>query len=667
MNSNKKGSVVVRMYLGFAVLAASLIATNTINILGSDEIHSQLNIVAREAVPLVSDSNQTSVSLLAANKIFTDYLTNDDNEQSSQTLERFSEAQIAFEKSLENLEKSAEPIPGLKEKFPALHEIKERYFAEVQLAIENVNVQREAEKKIAKARRDFQRQQSALTIGMKELIAEKGSMTLKIISRTYFKKLAETESQTSDALASSDLDFVAKAMKKNFRSTKQLSSSFRSLSAQLPELKESFQADVDKFIVDVSRDGGILQQHQAYLKSSQRLSQNIANLAEDVDSAMLLLSDFRAAANSVMASSITSADHAFKNGLQNTLLIGTIVLLLTMVIGWSIARSVKAPLKSILRTLEALADGDMTQQVDIKQKNEFGELGEYINSLTSRLREILTQIRDTAESQTEVAAQNQSTTQATKTHLNEQRAQTTAVAAAMTQMEQSVKDVASSANQTKQKVKEVSDAATKGRKVMTGNITTTHQLSERLDQSVNAVSSLKEMSASIESILDVITNIADQTNLLALNAAIEAARAGEQGRGFAVVADEVRVLAKRTSDATSEIDSMISQLQSESQQAVTVMQDCVEQMNNSISQASDANSAMEEIEAIILSISDMSSQIVLAANEQSTTSEEIARNIVHISEISNISYEAMQTVSDTSEQLDQQANNQSELVHKFTV
>ncbi|RXJ72417.1 methyl-accepting chemotaxis protein [Veronia nyctiphanis] len=667
MKSPKKGSVITRMYLGFAVLAGSLIATNSINLLGSEEIHTQLNTVASEAVPLVSYSNQTSVSLLSADKIFKDYLTSNDSDRANQVLENFQAAQVNFEKASEKLQQSASVIPELDERFTQLNEIKERYFAEVQLAIENVNVQRETERKVAKARRDFQRQQSALTIGMKELIAEKGSTTLKIISRTYFKKLAETEAQTSDALASDDLEFIAKAMKKNFRSTKQLSSSFRSLSSQLPELKKTFQADVDKFIIDVSKDGGVLQQHQSYLLSSQRLNQNITNLARDVDSAMILLDDFRTSANTVMTNSIASADKAFTNGVKNTLLIGSVVLIMSILIGWNISRSVRLPLNQLLKTLDALTKGDMTQRVTVKERNEFGELGDYINSLTSHLRDILTQIRDTAESQTEVAAQNQTTTQTAKYQLNEQRQQTTAVAAAMTQMDHSVKDVANSANQTKEKVKEVSDAATKGRLVMTKNITTTHQLSERLDDSVNVVSSLKEMSANIGSILDVISNIADQTNLLALNAAIEAARAGEQGRGFAVVADEVRVLAKRTSDATSEIESMINQLQTESQQAVVVMQECVDEMNNSVNQASDANSAMEEIEAIILNISDMSSQIVLAANEQATTSEEIARNIEHISEISNISFEAMQTVSDTSDMLDQQANNQSELVHKFTV
>ncbi|WP_154124206.1 methyl-accepting chemotaxis protein [Grimontia hollisae] len=667
MAKKRQSSVIRRMYAGFAVLAVSLVATNTLNLNSSQDIHEQLEIVTSKALPLVSLSNEASVSLLAADKIFKDYLTSSNVAQSEQVLENFDVARKKFDTAVNNLNQAASGQEALAAKLEALRGIEKRYFSEASEAIGNYQRQQTAKENGIKAARQFQRMNTALALGMQDFVANNGSTTLKIISKTYFKKLQETETHTSDALASDKLEDVEKAMNGNRRSVKQLNYSFRSLTAQLPELKEKFQKDIDAFTRDVSREGGVLDQHYTYLVATNELYTNIGNLAAEVDNAMAILDQFRSEAESVMANSIQDANNTFQNGVRQTIVIGALILAITAFIGWHIARSVRKPLSSTLQVLEAITDGDMTKRIDVKEHNEFGQLADHINTLASNLQGILRQLRDAAQEQAEVAAANQSTTQNAKAQLNEQRQQTTAVAAAMTEMEHSVQDVANSARQTMEKVMEVGEAASKGREIMTRNISTTHQLSSRLDDSVAVVSSLQEMTANIESILDVISNIADQTNLLALNAAIEAARAGEQGRGFAVVADEVRVLAKRTSDSTSEIEEMISKLQSQSREAVQVMQECVEEMENSVTQASDANSAMEEIEAIILMISDMSSQIADAASEQSTTSADIARNVEHISVIADSSYSAMQDVAGASERLDQQAVNQNELVHKFTV
>ncbi|MEF1230812.1 methyl-accepting chemotaxis protein, partial [Vibrio fortis] len=197
---------------------------------------------------------------------------------------------------------------------------------------------------------------------------------------------------------------------------------------------------------------------------------------------------------------------------------------------------------------------------------------------------------------TETASINQKTSSTTQGQLSNQREQTANVATAMTEMSHSVQEVANSAQSSLTMVQQVESASESGRQIMNTNISTINQLETRLNESVVAVGELQQMSSQIGSILDVIRGIAEQTNLLALNAAIEAARAGEQGRGFAVVADEVRVLAQKTTQSTSEIETMISNLQSSSKTAGNVIESCMNDMEMSVEQASNANSAMEEIQ-----------------------------------------------------------------------
>ena len=235
----------------------------------------------------------------------------------------------------------------------------------------------------------------------------------------------------------------------------------------------------------------------------------------------------------------------------------------------------------------------------------------------------------------------------------------------MTEMEASVREVAQAAHHTLEQVMAVEKASEAGRSIMATNISTTHQLANKLTETGKVIGDVNNMSGNIGNILDVIRGIAEQTNLLALNAAIEAARAGEHGRGFAVVADEVRTLARRTADSTSEIRSMIEGLQQAVQRAVRVMNECSGEMESSVQQSSNANSAMEEIQAIITMISDMSSQIASAAEEQQATSAEISSNINRISEIADSNYEGIQEVANTSQVLDQLAVQQKTLVQRF--
>ncbi|WP_028864414.1 methyl-accepting chemotaxis protein [Psychromonas aquimarina] len=667
IKNNKQTSVIKRMYGGFAVMVLLFVATVLLMLNGTSRIHKQLESVNMDALPVLTFANQTSVKLLIADKIFKDFLTSQDAQRMLDYENKFSLAQQDFSEALLKLAEISAVHSALNDQLSELLALEERYFSESNKAMANYKTQLNAQLLRQKTARRFQKLQTDLRLGMIEYINDKGTDTVKLLAKGYFAKLKSIEIITSDALSSEDIGKISKAMKTNKRSVTRLKFAYQGIITQLPGFKEEFDKSTMQFIQDAGQKGGVLDQHFKYVQARNLLYDNISVLAAEVDQAMTILEAFRAEADQLMSGAIDNANQIYLDGYTQAILMGAGVTVFLLFLAWLLAQNVRKPLVSILKTLEALTAGDMTQRVHGNTFIEFNQLSAHINTLASNLQDILNKLSSTSGNLAEVAAQNQSTMSESQVRLNEQRQQTASVAAAMTEMEHSVKDVAASAQSSMDKVRDVEAAAQTGRAVMSDNISTIHLLSENLDESVKVVSTVQDMSSDIGSILDVIRHIAAQTNLLALNAAIEAARAGEQGRGFAVVADEVRVLAERTTKSTAEIEDMIQNLQQKSGQASTVMQSCVSEMNKSLTQTSDANSAMEEIQANIIEISKMSYHITHAAAEQSSTTNSIARSLEDISRIADSNSLSMEQVAQVSAELDQLAHQQNDLVHRFKV
>ncbi|ANU36776.1 methyl-accepting chemotaxis protein [Vibrio scophthalmi] len=662
-----KGSVIRRMYAGFALIILMFAVSTILALRGMEQIHQNFASVTNTSLPLVSMSNRTNVALLTADKLFKDYLTTQSFERMDVIRGEFIDAKAHFDQTLIDLEQASATSPELIERIEQVKAMEQRYFAEAADAMDNYRNMFEAQELVQQSTRQFQRLHAELSSGMKEYVDDQDKIAVKVMARSYFEKLKDAEVITSDALASSDTEFVAKAVAKNKKAVTHLNYSYRGLLTQLPSLKEKFDAPVNQFTIDIGQKGGVLDQHNNYLLSRQALYSNIANLTKEVDTSMALLNSFSETAQNGLNASLIEAGKVYDSGLVRSIFLCLVVVALAAGIGYHIAHSVRTPLTRILKTLEALSGGDMTQRIEIRYNNEFSRVSGHINDLADNLHNILVRLNEASDDLTHTANTNQETLTGTQSQLNQQRQQTASVATAMNQMSHSVEEVAQSAQSSLEMVGQVELASEQGRQIMSTNITTINQLETRLNQSVDAVKELQNMSSQIGSILDVIRNIAEQTNLLALNAAIEAARAGEQGRGFAVVADEVRVLAQRTTESTSEIENMISALQSSSTSANSVIQSCMDDMTLSVDQASNANSAMEEIQSLILEISHMSAHISSAAVEQNQTAAEIAQSIEEINGIADSSYHAMAEIANTSSSLTQLANQQGELVHRFKV
>lgn len=325
------------------------------------------------------------------------------------------------------------------------------------------------------------------------------------------------------------------------------------------------------------------------------------------------------------------------------------------------------PLNNVSYALEQIASGsgDLTQRIKVENNDEVGKLAHNFNTFVGSLQQLIGHIRQQSEQltgQSEYGAQraNQSASE-----LSLQQQEVTMVATAVTEMASATQEIASHAEQTAQAAQNSASSADNGRNLVLNTKASIHNLAQEVSQASSVISALNQHAQEISSVLATIQGIAEQTNLLALNAAIEAARAGEQGRGFAVVADEVRVLSQRTHNSTEEIKSTISVLQETTQRAVALMENSSKLANNSVADADTATHALEEINTAVALISDMATQIATAAEEQTHVTGEITQNVTAIKDVTEQLVEGAEDSLNQSNQLKQQAAQLSEKVATF--
>ncbi len=331
----------------------------------------------------------------------------------------------------------------------------------------------------------------------------------------------------------------------------------------------------------------------------------------------------------------------------------------------TIRHSLRRDTGILLRRLQSMAQGDLRDKVELKAQDEIGSIGRLVDHVVANTNGTLTVVKNDIEKLYDMVHTNLCTINATNEAISVQRNTAQSVASSTSEMEIAVEKVTEFAKSTLEEVKSAEEASDTCRRTMQDNITTTHTLSDRLRASSEAINKIHMMSSQIKAIVKTIADIADQTNLLALNATIESARAGESGRGFAIVADEIRDLAIRTAKSTKEVSNTINLLENAVTNSVDVMATCEGQMSNSLQQSSRANSSIEEIMGIIATISDMSEQIVMSCQQQTSSASEINQSIAHISKLAEDSYEQMTELQTNMDELNNLATNQSQEISKF--
>lgn len=313
--------------------------------------------------------------------------------------------------------------------------------------------------------------------------------------------------------------------------------------------------------------------------------------------------------------------------------ISVLAVILGLAAAMAISRMIVVPLRHTVQLAQRVADGDLTQAPAVTRRDELGQLQHAMYDMTMSLRTLIGRIGGSVGQIATAAEQLSAVTAQTSAGVQKQRVETEQVATAMHQMAATVQEVAQNAEQASLAARDADKQARQGDLVVQDAIGQVGSLAGEVEHSVQAIEELNTESGRIGTVLEVIRAVAEQTNLLALNAAIEAARAGEQGRGFAVVADEVRALARRTHDSTEEIEGLISNLQRVAQKAVEQMQTSRELTQRTVELASEAGAALGRITESVSTIEQMNQQIAAAAEEQSAVAENISESVTRVRDI----------------------------------
>ncbi|MEL4483488.1 methyl-accepting chemotaxis protein [Shewanella algae] len=429
---------------------------------------------------------------------------------------------------------------------------------------------------------------------------------------------------------------------------------------QLHKLDAPLQAFMGLHKQFLDRDSSDLPENTANMLTSME-SWHIYNNVETELKALMELETNK------VSSARSASEQAIQSLSSSLVIVFCLFVTLALGAGWFLLRRIFIPLGATTQVLEQIASGDLATEILMEKfsSSEFKHLAETLGQMRNTLHEMISQIG--AASVQLAAAVEEMTTVAAEAaeEMQQQRSEVDQVATAMTELQSSIADISRNTTQTADQANQGVLATTEGQQVVLQTLDTIQSSDAEITAASEVIGQLQKDSDSIAMVLEVIAQITEQTNLLALNAAIEAARAGEAGRGFAVVADEVRTLASRTQSSALEIKGTIEQLQQRALHANEVMQKSRERMQGSVRCANEASDAIERISAAIGIINDMAIQVASATEQQTAVTGELGVNITNISDAASKVSMGTGHVSQSSQELSQLAHNLAHLISRF--
>ncbi|TVV43800.1 methyl-accepting chemotaxis protein [Thalassolituus sp. C2-1] len=485
------------------------------------------------------------------------------------------------------------------------------------------------------------------------------------ISKANLVRLSRLEELFSTAVSTGEMDFVNAAEKVRKEVTDalaKLETIWPERAAEVGDTRNAFNA---YFTAAKKLSGGMI---DGTLEPSL-MSSSIDTMNTALATARKLMQKYSDDGLEAFNQTVAQSNEAAQNALSIGLVVTLVTLVFLAFVAWSTSSSINTAVNSLLTSLKDIAsgEGDLTRRISKSSNDEIGEVVDWFNQFVDKLHRSIGEVVATTRPLSGVSGDLGSLTSETSQITEQQNRATEEVSFVVDEMVASVKNVSVNASSAAQAAREADQAAKEGRTIVNDTVKSINALAGEVERASEVIRKLEADTANVGSILDVIKGIAEQTNLLALNAAIEAARAGEQGRGFAVVADEVRTLASRTQDSTQEIQAVIEELQSAARSAVEVMSSSKERAQTSVSQAAKTDESLQAITSKVESITAMNSQIASATDRQEQAAHSIKDNVVGIKDTSATAMASMQKVAAASRSLTEIAQTLQRITGQFKV
>nr|WP_136251331.1 methyl-accepting chemotaxis protein [Ningiella ruwaisensis] len=484
-----------------------------------------------------------------------------------------------------------------------------------------------------------------------------------LASRNALVNMENVKSSLSAAVTTGDEEALVKAQEEANVTIDNLNT--------IKALNENMAASVSPILTDFNR----------YFAVAYDVSESMVNNTADFSKLAELTADMNAAFEAATGSLKAFSDEqlaGFENAIETSnvaakrlsqvgIFMGLITAVVLLAVAVPIVRNLRGSILNVVNSLKDIAqeDGDLTVRIRTTNKDEIGDLVYWFNQFVEKLQNVVRDIGNASQPLATLASNLHQVSGDARNTISAQQMSASDAKAAVDEMTLSVNAVAASANEAASAATEASGAADEGQRVVNQTVSSIQSLATRVDETAVVIKKLEQDSNQVGVVLDVIKGIAEQTNLLALNAAIEAARAGEQGRGFAVVADEVRTLASRTQKSTEEIQATIEQLQGAARSAVNVMAKGTEQASLSVDEANKAGNSLGAITQTIARITQMNDQIAKSTGEQQTVAMSISSNVDDINKRTEDTASSSEKLTHVSHELEQLSEDFSRIMRQF--